>query len=250
MATRSKSSRSAEVTLESIAKQLEKLSLLDTIQTDLKEVKEEFATLKTKVNNLETGQKDLENAISYWDEEYVEIKRDLASKAEKNEVDELKNKIEELENATRKTNILMLNLPEEKERQHGGCMGLARYVFTEIMELEGGAEMSLTKAHHIGRKQDRVKRPLLVSFATVGDRNTILRSAPRKLKGKDMEGRKIIITDDVCPKTQERRRRLLPKLLELKTSKNVAFIPWDVSPCIKYKETEEGQWKFIREADI
>ncbi len=249
MATRSKLAKTADVSLESISKQLEKLSLLDEIQRDIRQVKGEFEALKTKVENLETGQRDLENALSHLDEDSQDLKSEVSLKAEKAVVEELKNKIEELENEARRNNILIVNFPENMEREHEGSSGLAKYLFTEVMEIDGSVDFKLVKAYRIGQKREDRRRPLLVRFVSTLERNIILKEAPRKLKGKDVEGSKIIITDDVCQKTQARRRRLLPKMFDLRSQGHQAFIPWDMQPGIKYRDCQNGQWKFIREED-
>ena len=163
------------MSLESISKQLEKLSLLDEIQRDIRQVKGEFEALKTKVENLETGQRDLENALSHLDEDSQDLKSEVSLKAEKAVVEELKNKIEELENEARRNNILIVNLPENMEREHEGSSGLAKYLFTEVMGIDGSADFKLVKAHRIGQKREDRRRPLLVRFVSTLERNIILK---------------------------------------------------------------------------
>ncbi len=62
------------------------------------------------------------------------------------------------------------------------------------------------------------------------------------------QGKKVVILDDVYEETRKRRKRLLPKMMEMRRQEKVAFIPFDRQPCIRYKDGL--RWKTIREDEI
>ena len=248
----SQSQQDVNMALEEISAQLKKLDLLENIQSDIKEIKVNVAALSTKVERLETGQRDLEQAAANMEDDIEEVKASLQAKADSIELDQMRKQIEMLENSARKNNILLLNVSEncELEPDFGNCTNFATYVITEWLQLPN---VIIEKANRIGqRKENSIPRPILVTLEKVRDRNIILQKAPRCLKDKSIDGRKVIITDDVCAQTQAKRKRLLPKLMSMKREGVMAFIPHDREPCIRYRDRNgaNGTWRTLRESDM
>jgi hypothetical protein len=113
-----------------------------------------------------------------------------------------------------------------------------------------GCRPHLKKAYCLGQpnnNRDR-PRPILAICENVEDRNYILQNAPKKLKGQLYQGKKVVILDDVCEATRARRKRLVPKMMEMRRQNTMAFIPFDRQPCIRYKDG--SRWKTLQETDI
>lgn len=113
-----------------------------------------------------------------------------------------------------------------------------------------GFRPQLTKAFRLGQPKDNADwpRPILATCEKQEDKNFILQNAPKKLKGQLHQGKKFVILDDVSEQTRMRRKRLVPKMMELRRQERVAFIPFDRPPCIRYKDGQ--RWKTIQETNI
>ncbi len=235
--------------LEEIAQQLKKLDKLETIELSLASLCTDMTIIKQKVESLETGQRDLETATMNNQEDIGELQREartMGSHLDNFDLYALQCKVELLENQCRKQNIIILNVPERLDRENASCKASAGHLLAELMNVDG---TTLVAAHRIGQpRADGRDRPLLVLCRSTEDRNNILQSAPRKLKGKTYHDKKIIITDDVCEETRVKRKRLVPQMMKLRQEHKVAFIPFDRPPCIRYRD---GQgWKTLLEKDL
>ena len=146
-------------------------------------------------------------------------------------------KIDDLENRSRRNNLVFWNVPEDKEMDRPmGCIGLIQDILILHMKLIGAEGLIiLERAHRSGEMRhgkngDASPRPINVKFLNWMDKEYVLKRAPKSLKN-NPHGRQqttLIITDNVTKKVCEQRKILktqhLPKIL-VKPDVKVGFIP-------------------------
>ena len=148
------------------------------------------------------------------------------------------NEIEKLANENRAANFIIHNLIESDNSERA-CYEQVMGLIRNHMQFTGAIQ--IYSAFRLGKKVNNNVRPMLVKCANSTMVAEILRAAPRCLKGNQLHGKTIILTDDVCKRTQEKRKLLEPKLKELKRRGQTAHIAGTVNPVIRVKNAH-GRW--------
>ena len=102
--------------------------------------------------------------------------------------------------------------------------------------MENSEDVLIERAHRspMGKvarmKADRRGTPRLihVKFLRYGDRDVVLRSAPRCLKDNLYEGSRVFVTDDVSEKVRSERKKLIPIRNTMRKDGKFALVPWTV----------------------
>ena len=126
-----------------------------------------------------------------------EFKASQVEFVRKENVVELEQMLDDLSNRSRRNNLVVWGMPENSEREATDCKVLMQNLFATHMELEGSIEIE--RAH---------RRPIYVNLLRYGDREKILRIAPKSLKNKPYHGSKVYITDDVSKQVRADRKKL------------------------------------------
>ena len=118
----------------------------------------------------------------------------------------LKDKTDDLENRSRRSNIRILNLPEQAEGQD--TVGFLEKFIPHILGNDNfTSPVTLERAHRIGKKSDR-PRPLIAKFLNFRDKEKVLRLA--RSKGEmTYENKKISFYPDYSADLQRRRDEFL-----------------------------------------
>ena len=241
-----------EKTLEEMAKKLQKLDKLDSIEADMKTLVADVAKVNIRVTETEKDVRELERSFTNQGEDIAELRRELRN-VNTGLSEETEWRLGKLENEARKKNLIMLGVPESTETERGGGVNFFHNFLGTVMQLEWAGSVKVAQVFRLGQRKGEAgerPRPLLVKLDSQADRDYILQSAPKTLKGRPFRGLNIFITDDAPPEIRSQRKNLLPKLAQLKKDNKVAFIPWDRPPCIRFKNKQEGPWRTIRESDL
>ena len=119
--TRSKKGEEEIMSAGDSARLLEKLSKkLDDMNTTQERRHEELcsklAGLEQKMSTLATDLKDLKEGLQSLENDLADVKQDVEAKADKAHVLELENRITDLQNRSRRNNIVIWNVPEGSEK--------------------------------------------------------------------------------------------------------------------------------------
>ena len=243
--------------LETILEKLEALATgrsedkvkLDAILTQTTQLQGEITNLREQVKKF---QEDFQTA----DKSIIDIQKELEMKADIKDLERLKEeflrKTDDLENRSKRNNLVFWNIPEGEESGRG-CIRLLEDIIVNRMKLKDTEDIVIERAHRSGVKKSakdgkEFSRPIHCRFLHWGDKEYVMKKAPRVLKNNPYGAKKatVIVTDDVSKKVREERKILktqhLPDLLN-KPSVKVAFIPYTVPARIQYKE--EDSWKFF-----
>ena len=161
----------------------------------------------------------------------------------------LQNKVEDLENRSRRNNIVFHNVQEGLEKEKNmTCEELIKFILTKHMKLEEGDEIEIERAHRSPTLSTHTRqgtRPIHCKLLRYTDRKFILRQAAKTLKNNPLGKNNIYISDDVSKNARMERRALkLNHLDKVRQRPDVqfAFIPFSLPPAIRYK-THDGRYK-------
>ena len=161
--------------------------------------------------NIEIGQ--LQKGLSFMSTETSEIrkcaeknKKVLETKLEKNEkeADALKQKTVDLEDRSRRCNLVFFNIPETKNNEPENCEQLIHNVLDKL-DILSNEEVWIDRAHRLGRKKTQMDkpRPIIAKFCYFKQKDFIIKSAS---KFRNCEAN---VSEDFSRETLDVRRKLL-----------------------------------------
>ena len=123
-------------------------------------------------------------------------------------------KTDDLENRSKRNNLVFWNVPEGEESGRG-CIRLLEDIIVNHMKLKDTEDIVIEQAHRSGVKKSakggkEFSRPIHCRFLHWGDKEYVMKKAPRALKNNPYGAKKatVIVTDDVSKKVREERKYL------------------------------------------
>ena len=219
----------------SLAEKIDKLDAdsrrrQDAIYGKLEHLEERTNTLFEDVGGMKTS-------LGFVNSEVEDLKQGLEDKADKSSVAKLLAKIDDLENRSKRNNVVFWNIPEGAE-DGSTCEEIIRDILVNHMNLE--REIEIMRAHRTTiknsqnrRNGEQSSRPIHVALLRYPDKQFILRNAAAKLKDNPYLDAKIFISDDVSKAVRDERKILKDRHLAIEEIRNredveYAFIPWSV----------------------
>ena len=182
-------------------------------------------------------------------QEMEAVKQTLQKKADIVQVELLEKKLEEMENRSKRNNIVIWSIPEGAEKD-SFCLALVTSILTEHMGLE---EIEVMQAHRTSIKQRQsptsgatLPRPVHVYLLRYTAKEYILRNAAFKLRENPFHQANLYISDDVSKSVREQRKKLKERHLnEIRGREDdqFAYIPWSVPARIIFKLNGESKLK-------
>ena len=207
----------------------------DAIYGKLHKLEERTSTLFKDVGEIKTG-------LNFVNEEVEDLKQSLKDKADLSKVAELTKKVDDLENRSKRNNVVFWNIPEGAEND-STCEELVSDILANHMGLE--RDIEIMRAHRTtiqnrprSRNGAQLSRPIHVALLRYTDKPFILRNAATKLKDNPFQDAKFFISDDVSKAVRDERKKLKERHLEsFHTREDVeyAFVPWSIPARILYK---------------
>ena len=196
----------------------------------------------TKLNKLEEFQHGIVQDVDELKQSLRDSQQKIEEKADRIETAVLIRRIEDLENRSKRNNIVIWGVEEGSE---GAYTSMEEFIsvaiFQGLMNLERVVEVM--RAHRTNIKQDADNppkpRPIHVFLLRYTDRVFILKSAARKLKDNKCKNTQLFTSDDVSRAVRKERAKWRKDyLLAVKAKKNVqfAFITWSVPAQVLYKD--------------
>jgi len=220
---------------------LAKMDLLITVKNEM----------LSKLNKLELAQstiikdvEDLKNSFQETDIEIRECNSKLSLKADRTEVEALKEKMDNLENRSKRNNVVIWGVPEGSEEDFAS---MEEFIEVELlqrhMKLEGKIEVMQAHRSSFRRNPSENEmpepRPVHVYLLRYTDKVNLLKLAASKLKDNKYKESMIFISDDVSKPVHDDWSKLRKNYLqEIKARPEVqfAFVPWSVPARILYKK--------------
>ena len=256
-----KKDKNLEGKIESI---LEKLDVICTGRSEekrkLDESLKQTTVLQNELANLNTEVKKLQEGLSHADKNITDIQKEMELKTSIADFEKFKEEIlrkaDDLENRSKRNNLVFWNIPEGEEKGRG-CRRLIEDIIMNHMKLKDSEDIVNSRAYRTNldtedsRKKSKDKsqpRPIHCNFLHWEEKEYIIKRAPGLLKNNPygVDKPTIIVTDDVSKRVRDQRKVLraqyLRKLRE-KPSVKVAFVSYIVPARIQYKEGDT--WKFL-----
>ena len=174
------------------------LKKVDGVHSKLKSVEQQMKAFDNRLV-------DLENGVSFIEQEYEDQKKLLKTvkgKVDAVDITYVNNKLSELENYSRKNNIILRNLPEGIE-DGVECKSIVETFIQENLDID----VELEVAHCTpGQRKEGRTRVIHARCLHKKERDSILQNR-KKLKGKKFNGNNVFISDDVDEATRIKKRR-------------------------------------------
>lgn len=203
-------------------------SLLNNFNSRLDTVVESVADIKTRLNicqkdtsefkaSLEFSQKDIDDLKMKMETEVVADINDIYDC-----IDYHIDKLEYLENQSRRNNIRIDGLSEEENESWDTTAEKVKQVLTEKLDL--AVEPDIERAHRVGRVvagSRRRPRTIVCRLRDWRQKDSIIRSA-RRIKPAGL-----FINEDLAKETMEKREDQRPKMEEAKRNGKMAYFVLD-----------------------
>ena len=201
--------------------------------------------LEEKTTSLATELKNLKET------DLVDMKKKVESKADEARVFKLECALIDLQNRSRRNNIVFWNVPEGSEKDVS-MIEFVKNLLQEHMGLDEVGEIEIMRARRTPttiRKDASKPRPIHVYLLRYSDRQYILANAAKCLKDNQYEGSTLFISDDVTKEVREQHKKLKEKYLDdLRKRDEVEFanVAWSVPAKILYKVKGEQGLRVIQ----
>lgn len=169
------------------------------------------------------------------------MKQDVETKADKSHVLELKNRITDLQNRSRRNNIVIWNVREGSDKDTFMVEFVKRSLLIDHMKLENAENIKIMRAHRTPtaiRRDVSKPRPIHVYLLKYTHRQYILANAAKCLKENQYDGSSLYISDDVTKDVREQRTKLKEKHLKKPCQRDemqFAYVARSVPAIILYK---------------
>lgn len=236
---------------------MEQLRHLQPLPAQMSELSNKLNKMESEIKSMRGAVTSMAESVDFMENEVERVKQNVETKAEKREVnalsskvatsmDKLQRKLDDLENRSRRNNLIFHGIPEKSENGKP-CH---EFIKTDILNLLMGLPadtIEIERAHRTPTIPSNTEkpRPIHARFLRYTDREKVLRAAPSTLKGNSFKGKRIFITDDVSMSVRERRKTLRQELPEIRGRSDVhhAYIPWTVPACIMLVKDDGSRQK-------
>lgn len=198
--------------LDGISRRLEKL---DSIQSSISAIQREVKTLSSRVGEVEKSQEFLSKTVEENKQKtegnscvMSRLKLELEESIKLNA--QMKEEILDLQCRSMRDNLLFYNIKEAQNKETEDCVRIIQDICSS--ELEIMEDVSIERAHRIGKRESGKIRPIVVKFTRFPQRELVRKSA-YKLKNTDLS-----ISEQFPREIQDRRKQLLPVLKQAKAN--------------------------------
>ena len=219
---------------------------LDKIMLSLSTVNDKFDSLETRQKDIERRLTEVEASLEFGHNEREDMKKTLESVPEVQDLVEgyrrLENKVEDLENRSRRNNFIIYNIPEDAEGETP-CEDFMADLLENHMKIKTrpGAKypIIIERAHRLGDKKRAQKpRPMIAKVLNWRDRQYIMKTAPAILKESKYRNNSLFVGDDVSANVRKQRKRLAEHMKKLRDDNQFACIPFAVPPVLLTKDKD------------
>ena len=203
---------------------------------------ERFETLLTvKMEALTTSVREHDEKLQQVDFDLHELKTDFRKLKDEKEI--LLEKIDDLENRSRRNNLVLYGIPETTQDQED-----VNKTVKDILDFVGlDANMifdSVSRCHrtpthkppqdHLSESKPRM---IHIGFATFNVREQVRRACLAKFKATEFKGRRAFVSDDLSKRVLQQRKAKMGIFMKLKKEKKRPFFTYPAK--LKYRD-EKG----------
>jgi len=260
MTSKDANADSTSIKLDTVlAKMDDLLKSRDLQETKLNSILEKLSSLESSQEKTAADVNALKDSYSALDAQMSEVNNELALKATREELASIHKKMEDLENRSKRNNIVLWGLKESVEAAHNFFESFLKVEFFEKhMQLQN---IEVMRAHRTNVSQRATAenpspaRPIhicLLRYSRYSDKVQILKVAASALKDNLFLDSQIFISDDVSKNVRKERAELRKSHLKgIRERDDVEFVftPWSVPAQILFKEKNCSKLKSFKLRD-
>ena len=150
------------------------------------------------------------------------IKNELNLKGIKSNIEHLEDKIDDLENRSRRNNLCFEGIQQSTNETWQDTENKVKYLISSHMP-EVGGDIVIERAHRVGRRSSAESKPrkIVARFLNYKDRESVLK-AKKKLRGTN-----VFVNEDYSDRVIKKRMDLMPELKEARRKNQPAFLRCD-----------------------
>ena len=179
-------------------------------------------SVNTRIDNLMKDVQSVKSSLEFTQAQVEElITSDLRVKGVKVQIEDLGNKLDDLENRSRQNNLCFEGIPESPNETWQESESKIKHLISSHMP-EVGTDFVIERAHRVGRpRSDSKSSKILAQFLNYKDRETVFKTK-KKLHGTNM-----FVNEDYSDRVVKKRTELMPALKEARRKNQRAFLRFD-----------------------
>ena len=176
-------------------------------------------SVNTRIDNLMKDVQSVKSSLEFTQAQVEElITSDLRVKEVKVQIEDLRNKLDDLENRSRRNNLCFEGIPESPNETWQESESKIKHRISSHMP-EVGTDFVIERAHRVGRpRSDSKPRKIVAPFLNYKDREAVFK-AKKKLHGTNM-----FVNEDYSDRVLKKRTELMPELNEARCKNQRAFL--------------------------
>lgn len=137
----------------------------------------------------------------------------------KGQVSALSDKVDDLENRSRRNNLIVYGTQEEVNET---AVSMRKAVIEDLFEAQlGVAVNSIERLHRLGRKMTNRSRPVIIKFFDYNEKMKLMKNAFK------LKGTRISLSEDYSRKVQMIRKQLWQTVRDTRTPDDKVFLRYD-----------------------
>lgn len=211
-----------------IQNKLQKLDMLEEINTKLQTVEANINSMKKEINDIKTLQDQHSRTLANEERHHYVIEDRMKYLEEQNRVLENQNRelheqYLKLQTHSMKYNLIFTGLPENTGETREETENLVKEFINQELKIEGANTIEFQNVHRLKPRRDGKHRSIIARFTKYDDHQKVLGEANEKLKNSP----RYSVFQQYPVEISERRKALIPKLKEFQRLKRNAKIVYD-----------------------
>lgn len=185
---------------------------MDNLIREIQEIKDSLQYSQAEIIDYKTNQHSMSLNIKE-----VVVKMDRLESV----MSTIVKKSDSLENQSRRNNILIDGVPDNKQESWSQCEKKVREILKDKLKLDP-LKIEIERSHRNGKYQeDGRPRPIVAKLLRYKDKEVIMQRA------KYLKRSNIFINEDFSDAVRQKRKELLPEMRAARERGNVAFLRFD-----------------------
>ena len=172
-----------------------------------------------RIDNLMKDMQSVKSSLEFTQAQVEELTTsDVRVKEVKVQIEDLGNKLDDLENRSRRNNLCFEGIPESPNETWQESESKIKHLISSHMP-EVGTDFVIERAHRVGRpRSDSKPRKIVARFLNYKDRDAVFK-AKKKLPGTNM-----FVNEYYFDRSIKKRTELMPKLKEARRKNQRPFL--------------------------
>ena len=180
-------------------------------------------SINARIDNIIKDVQSVKSSLEFTQAQVDELlQTEPEAEEPKSEINELEDKVDDLENRSRRNNLCFEGIAESVGENWQQTENKVKELISTYMP-EVGDDVVIERAHRVGKTRPSEAKPrkIVARFFNYKDRESILKAK------KKLHGTNIFINEDYSDRVMKKRKDLMPKLKEARKKNLRAFLRYD-----------------------